>query len=179
MVVGMRLRTAVMSIVYKKSLVLSNQARHDSTTGEIVNLMAIDAQRFMDLTSYLNMVWSAPLQITPSIIFLYQTMGPSVFAGVAVMVLLIPVNAGMAAISRRFQVRQMKHKDARIKTMNEVLNGIKVIKLYSWENYFIDSVLGTRNLELKVLRSSAYLSAASSFTWTCAPFLVGHSCLLA
>ena len=83
---------------------LSNLARRDSTTGKIVNLMSIDAQRFMDLTTYLNVVWSAPLQITLSIIFLYQTMGPSVFAGVAVMVLLIPVNAGMAAISRRFQV---------------------------------------------------------------------------
>ena len=87
-----------------QSLLLSNLARRDSTTGEIVNLMAIDAQRFMDLTSYLNMVWSAPLQITLSVIFLYQTMGPSVFAGVAVMILLIPVNAGMAVISRRFQV---------------------------------------------------------------------------
>ena len=67
----------------------------------------------------------------------------------------------------------MRHKDARIKTMNEVLNGIKVIKLYSWENHFVDAVLGIRNLELKVLRSSAFLSAISSFTWTCAPFLVG------
>lgn len=67
----------------------------------------------------------------------------------------------------------MHHKDARIKTMNEVLNGIKVIKLYSWENHFIDAVLGIRNLELKVLRFSAFLSAISSFTWTCAPFLVG------
>ena len=66
--------------------------------------MAIDAQRFMDLTSYLNLVWSAPLQIVLSIIFLYQTMGPSVFAGVAVMVLLIPVNAIIAVISRKFQV---------------------------------------------------------------------------
>ena len=73
----------------------------------------------------------------------------------------------------------MNHKDARIKTMNEVLNGIKVIKLYSWENHFIDAVLGIRNLELKVLRSSAFLSAASSFTWTCAPFLVGRgTCVL-
>ena len=66
--------------------------------------MAIDAQRFMDLTSYLNMLWSAPLQIVLSVYFLYDTMGPSVFAGVAVMVLLIPVNAILAVISRKFQV---------------------------------------------------------------------------
>ena len=67
--------------------------------------MAIDAQRFMDLTSYLNMLWSAPLQIVLSVYFLYDTMGPSVFAGVAVMVLLIPVNAILAVISRKFQVK--------------------------------------------------------------------------
>ena len=56
--------------------------------------------------------------------------------------------------------------------MNEILNGIKVIKLYAWENYFVDSVLGTRKKELKVLRSSAFLGAFANFTFTCAPFLV-------
>ena len=66
--------------------------------------MAIDAQRFMDLVTYLHMVWSGPLQIALSIIFLYQTMGPSVFAGVAVMVLLIPANATIAYISKKVQV---------------------------------------------------------------------------
>ena len=87
-----------------QSLVLSNQARHDSTTGEIFNLMAIDAQRVMDIAGYLHHLWAAPLQIVLAIYFLYQTMGPSVFASVAVMVLLIPVNAVIAFISRRFQV---------------------------------------------------------------------------
>ena len=80
-------------------------------------------------------------------------------------------------VAHLLQIRQMNHKDARIKTMNEVLNGIKVIKLYSWENYFIDAILEIRNLELKVLRSSAFLSAASAFTWTCAPFLVSVLCI--
>ena len=66
----------------------------------------------------------------------------------------------------------MRHKDKRIKTMNEMLNGIKVIKLYAWEEHFQEAVTGIRNQELKVLRNSAFLAAASSFTWTCAPFLV-------
>ena len=66
--------------------------------------MAIDAQRFMDLVTYLHTLWSAPFQIALSLIFLYQTMGPSVFAGLAVMVLLIPANAIIAFISRKFQV---------------------------------------------------------------------------
>ena len=66
----------------------------------------------------------------------------------------------------------MRHKDKRIKTMNEMLNGIKVIKLYAWEEHFKETVTGIRNQELKVLRNSAFLNAAALFTWTCAPFLV-------
>lgn len=66
----------------------------------------------------------------------------------------------------------MKDKDSRIKLMNEVLNGIKVLKLYAWELAFKDKVSKIRESELKVLRKSAYLGAMSTFTWVCTPFLV-------
>lgn len=56
-VVGMNLRTALISTIYRKSLRMSSSAKKDSTIGEIVNLMSVDAQRFMDLTPYLNMLW--------------------------------------------------------------------------------------------------------------------------
>ena len=87
-----------------QALRLSNSARKERTVGEIVNLMSVDAQRFMDLMSYLHMIWSAPLQIVLALIFLYFTMGYSIFAGFVVMVLLIPVNAVIAAKSRQLQV---------------------------------------------------------------------------
>eukprot|EP00117_Sycon_ciliatum_P046046 scpid33667/ scgid33028/ Multidrug resistance-associated protein 1; ATP-binding cassette sub-family C member 1; Leukotriene C(4) transporter len=170
--VGMRLRSAVINAVYKKSLRLANSARKQSTQGEIVNLMSVDAQRFMDICTYLNMLWSAPLQIILSMYFLWDTMGPSVLAGLGVMILLIPINMTIAIKTRRLQVRQMKAKDSRIKMMNEVLNGIKVIKLYAWERSFLDLVSDIRNGELKVLKSTAYLNSVSSFTWMMAPFLV-------
>ena len=66
----------------------------------------------------------------------------------------------------------MRFKDSRIKMMNEILNGIKVIKLYAWENHFIEAVFGIRRDELKVLRSSAFLNAFAFFTFLCTPFLV-------
>jgi hypothetical protein len=66
----------------------------------------------------------------------------------------------------------MKFKDLRIKIMNEILNGIKVLKLYAWEPAFEERVGKVRSDELNVLKRSAYLNASSSFTWTCAPFLV-------
>ncbi|XP_025062209.1 multidrug resistance-associated protein 1 isoform X4 [Alligator sinensis] len=174
-VTGMRLKTAVIGVIYRKALVITNSARKTSTVGEIVNLMSVDAQRFMDLATYINMIWSAPLQVTLALYLLWQNLGPSVLAGVAVMVLLVPLNAVMAVKTKTYQVAQMKNKDNRIKLMNEILNGIKVLKLYAWELAFKEKVLGIRQEELKVLKKSAYLGAVGTFTWVCAPFLVALS----
>uniref|UniRef100_A0A3Q2V2S4 ATP binding cassette subfamily C member 3 n=1 Tax=Haplochromis burtoni TaxID=8153 RepID=A0A3Q2V2S4_HAPBU len=171
-VTGMNVRTAVIGAIYRKALVITNAAKRSSTVGEIVNLMSVDAQRFMDLTTFLNMLWSAPLQIMLALYFLWQILGPSVLAGVAVMIMLIPFNAFIAMKTRAYQVEQMQHKDARIKLMNEILNGIKVLKLYAWESSFKEKVLAIRQKELIVLRKTAYLGALSTMAWTSAPFLV-------
>ncbi|XP_036250695.1 ATP-binding cassette sub-family C member 3 [Molothrus ater] len=171
-VTGMRLRTGITGVIYRKSLVITNSAKRSSTVGEIVNLMSVDAQRFMDLMTFLNMLWSAPLQIFLALYFLWQTLGPSVLAGVAVMVLLIPFNSAIAIKTRAFQVEQMRYKDSRIKLMNEILGGIKVLKLYAWEPSFSEKVLEIRKNELKVLKKSAYLNSLSTFAWISAPFLV-------
>lgn len=70
------------------------------------------------------------------------------------------------------QVQQMKFKDSRIKLMNEILNGIKVLKLYAWEPSFLEQIEGIRQSELHLLRKGAYLQAVSTFIWVCTPFLV-------
>ena len=57
------------------------------------------------------------------------------FAGLAVMVLLIPVNGFMAMKQKQLQVKQMKFKDNRIKVMNEVLNGMKVGTFLSYTQW--------------------------------------------
>ncbi|XP_052050274.1 multidrug resistance-associated protein 1 isoform X2 [Apodemus sylvaticus] len=172
---GMRIKTAVVGAVYRKALVITNSARKSSTVGEIVNLMSVDAQRFMDLATYINMIWSAPLQVILALYFLWLSLGPSVLAGVAVMIFMVPFNAVMAMKTKTYQVAHMKSKDNRIKLMNEILNGIKVLKLYAWELAFQDKVMNIRQEELKVLKKSAYLAAVGTFTWVCTPFLVALS----
>lgn len=171
-VVGLRMRTALIAAIYRKALRMSNSARKESTVGEIVNLMSVDAQRFMDVTAYINMIWSAPLQIVMALYFLWQYLGPSVLSGLAVMIILIPVNALLAGKVRNLQIKQMKNKDERVKLMNEVLSGIKVLKLYAWEPSFEQQILQIRNKEIKVLKEAAYLNAGTSFIWSCAPFMV-------
>lgn len=172
MTTGMRARSAAIAAVYKKALTMNNEARKTSTVGEIVNLMSVDCQRLQDMSGYLWMVWSAPFQIIVATLLLWQQLGPSVLAGLGVMVLLIPINAVISIKQRKMQTDLMKYKDNRLKLMNEVLNGIKVLKLYAWEPSFQKKILKIRDKELDVLRKYAYLQAFSTFSFTCAPFLV-------
>src|ERR1700722_16328573 len=69
-------------------------------------------------------------------------------------------------------------KDERIKTMNEILNGIKVLKLYAWEMAFIRSITHIREKELRYIRQKAIISAISSVLWTFTPILVSIRILL-
>ena len=88
--------------------------------------MSVDAQRITELVAHLHMIWSAPLQIILSLVFLYLTMGPSIFAGFAVMVLMIPLNSCLASWSKRLFLKHKTPKNSRIKLINEILRGIKV-----------------------------------------------------
>ncbi|XP_039477578.1 canalicular multispecific organic anion transporter 1-like isoform X2 [Oreochromis aureus] len=171
-VLGMKVRTALMAAVYKKALVVSNDTRKESTVGEMVNLMSADAQRFNDVTTSIHLLWSCPLQIIISIVFLWLELGPSVLAGLGVMVLIIPTNALIATKARKLQIENMKFKDKRMKIMNEILNGIKILKLYAWEPSFQKQVEDIRGEELKVMKKFAYLHSFSILTSCCIPALV-------
>lgn len=90
------------------------------------------------------------------------------------MIILIPVNAYFINKFKVLQIRQMKYKDERVKQMNEILSGIKVLKLYAWESSFEKQVLNVRDKEIQILRENAYIGAGTSFVWSCAPFLVTY-----
>ncbi|XP_040290619.1 canalicular multispecific organic anion transporter 1-like [Bufo bufo] len=171
-VLGMRVRTTLTAAVYKKALTVSNAIRKESTVGETVNLMSADAQEFMDLMNSIHLIWSSPLQVIVSVVFLWAELGPSVLAGLGVIILLIPINAVLATKSKTFQMKNMKNKDKRLKIMNEILNGIKVLKLYAWEPSFEKQVQEIRETELKYMLRFAYLFCISMLIFTCTPFLV-------
>ncbi|XP_072293747.1 ATP-binding cassette sub-family C member 2 [Eucyclogobius newberryi] len=171
-VLGMKVRTAITAAVYKKALVVSNDVRKESTVGETVNLMSADAQRFNDVINFIHLLWSCPLQIALAIVFLWFELGPSVLAGLAVMVLMVPINGLLATKARKIQIDNMKYKDKRLKIMNEIISGVKILKLFAWEPSFQNQVEEIREQELKVLKKFAYLSSVSTFIMSCAPALV-------
>uniref|UniRef100_A0A669QHD8 ABC-type glutathione-S-conjugate transporter n=1 Tax=Phasianus colchicus TaxID=9054 RepID=A0A669QHD8_PHACC len=155
LVLGLRLKTAVTGLVYRK---VSLKA---VTVGEIVNLVSVDVQKLMDLIIYFNGTWLAPIRIIICFVFLWQLLGPSALASIAVFLFLLPLNFMITKKRSHFQEAQMKHKDERAKLTNAILSDIKVIKLYGWEKTFMEKVHAIRRQELQALKRSQILFSAS------------------
>ncbi len=66
----------------------------------------------------------------------------------------------------------MKLKDKRMEQISEILNNIKLLKLFAWEKPFMDRVTKTRQKELVKLRSLAYWASAIDVLWAVVPMLV-------
>ena len=171
-VIGVKVRTTLISALYKKSLKMSAAAKKESSMGEVVNLMSVDVPR-LDYLVNVNVLCSSILQICLYTFFIYQELGWPAFVGVAILLLSIPLNVVLMTLMQKLNLKQMKFKDSRIKLMNEILGGMKVIKLYAWEPSFVGQVLGIRNNEIKAMKTAAYYRAFFVFFFTIAPFLVG------
>ncbi|KAA1102965.1 hypothetical protein PGT21_001583 [Puccinia graminis f. sp. tritici] len=175
-VTGIRVRSGLIGVIYQKSLVLSNEEKSGRATGDIVNLMSTDVSRIQDSCSNGLILVSGLFQITLAFISLYDMLGWPMLGGIAVVLLSIPLNIGLARLQSRLQKLQMKNKDSRTRLMNEILNNIRSIKLYTWENAFTSKLFAIRNeRELGTLRKIGYLSSASISLWNFIPFLVAFS----
>lgn len=116
--------TFTLSIFWLQALTLANSSRRNYTTGEIVNLMSADAQQLMELTVNINLLWSAPFQIIMAVVFLWKELGSSALAGVAVLLLVIPINALIAAKVKSLKVRHLnRHGKERFNCRNAEMKG--------------------------------------------------------
>lgn len=173
---GMRVKSSLTAMIYSKSLKLSSEGRSSKTSGDIVNHMAVDQQRLSDLAQFGAQLWSAPFQIILCMISLFNLVGVSMFAGIAVMIIMIPLNGMIARMMKRLQISQMANKDSRSRLMTEILNNIKSIKLYAWNTAFMNKLSHIRNdLELNTLRKIGATQSVANFTWQSTPFLVSCS----
>ena len=134
--------------------------------------MSVDTQRFVDLMPVVTGLWSTPFTVILCQFFLWQQLGMSSFAGLAVIILTIPLNQIMAAQLKYHEERNMENKDERMKIMNEVIDSIKVLKLYTWESPFARKIEDSRAVEIKALKKIALLNAMMVFSAGALPFAV-------
>ncbi|KAL1745932.1 P-loop containing nucleoside triphosphate hydrolase protein [Schizophyllum fasciatum] len=172
---GMRVRAGLVTAIYEKALRISNDER-SRASGDIVNLMSVDATRIQELCGYGLIAISGPLQITLAFISLYNILGWSAFVGVGIMVISLPLNTLIASILKRMQEKQMKNRDQRTRLMSELLTNIKSIKLYAWEFAFMRKILEVRNnLEMTMLKKIGIVTSLSNTLWSGIPLIVALS----
>lgn len=98
------------------------------------------------------MLWAAPLEILLVFVLLWFYVGWSVLAGLGVLFLSSFISTLISSKYSRVQILINKVKDTHMKTLNEILNGIKVLKFYGWEQSFEKLIINIKSQELKFLR---------------------------
>lgn len=157
---GMRVRSGLQGTIYGKSLRMSPSARASSSLGEIVNLMQLDTQRIGDFFQFSNQLWAAPLQIIVTVGLLFNYIGVSAIIGLVITLGTLPAQSKLMSSMIKLRKQSLGITDRRVKLMNEILQGIKGVKFYAWEEPFAHAVEEQRHQELKKLSGTIWLRSS-------------------
>ncbi|XP_039304714.1 ATP-binding cassette sub-family C member Sur isoform X2 [Solenopsis invicta] len=178
---GIRLRTALQALIYDKALRLSSwsiseeekpsnkdkeQQCHQqaANVGTLTNLMAEDAYNVMNFFWIVHYIWAVPLKIIAIIFLLYLKLGISAIIGVTCCALIVtPMQLFLGKRMSENSKSIAEKSDARLRLLNEILQGIRLIKLRAWENLFEDRICKTREQELKLLKRDSIYWALINF----------------
>ncbi|XP_055853123.1 probable multidrug resistance-associated protein lethal(2)03659 [Episyrphus balteatus] len=155
--VGMKMRVAMCSMIYRKALRLSQNALGDTTAGQVVNLISNDVGRLDLATIFVHYLWLGPLQTIVITYLMYQQIGISSTFGVAFMLLFLPLQAYLGKKTSVLRLRTALRTDERVRLMNEIIQGIQVIKMYAWEIPFGKMVALARKKEITPIRNVSYI----------------------
>ncbi|XP_042302448.1 ATP-binding cassette sub-family C member 8 [Sceloporus undulatus] len=162
---GINLRGAIQTKIYNKIMRLStsNMSMGEMSAGQICNLVAIDTNQLMWFFFLCPNLWAMPVQIIVGVLLLYYLLGISALIGAAVIIVLAPVQYFVATKLSQAQRSTLEYSNERLKKTNEMLRGIKLLKLYAWEHIFHSSVEETRQKEMTSLRAFALYTSISIF----------------
>ncbi|KAH9480681.1 ATP-binding cassette transporter abc4 [Psilocybe cubensis] len=130
--------------------------------GKINNLVTTDLANIVEAREFIVLLVYVPLQIILSVVFLYQLLGWSAFAGIAVTIVLFPVPGYIAKLIQDTQKVLMEKTDARVQDVAEAINVIRMIKVFGWEEKMSKRIKQSRDNELTSLWRLKLLDAANS-----------------
>ncbi|KAI8092836.1 uncharacterized protein BX664DRAFT_357339 [Halteromyces radiatus] len=180
---GIRIQAIIIGEVFGKALRRRDNGGSSSTdstkekeenpeSGDINNLLSVDAQKIGELTAYIFYAYSYPLQIGICIVALYRLLGTAALWGVLVMALSQPLTY---LASRQFEKSQrtvMSATDKRLKLMNELLAAIRIVKFFAWEKEFRKRLVDAREVELKAVRHRLFMMMWMMNIWFVIPILI-------
>lgn len=170
--IGLQVRSLLSAAIYQKQLKLSNSAKLDHSSGEIMNYVTVDAYRIGEFPFWFHQTWTTSLQLCIALVILYHAVGLATISAMVVIVLTVLCNAPLAKLQHKFQTRLMEAQDIRLKAVSEALVNMKVLKLYAWETHFKKVIEGLRETECKWLSAFQLRRAYNSFLFWSSPVLV-------
>ncbi|KZV84227.1 ATP-dependent bile acid permease [Exidia glandulosa HHB12029] len=171
LMLGFRLRTSLLSVVFRKSLRLSGRARLEHTSGQITTIVSADTSRLDNATGFIHVLWSSPLIIAIGVALLIVNLGPSALVGLAVLVLAIPVQGFFVGRMMNLRRHNVESTDKRVRLMQEVIQGIRVLVLFNWQSHYMERVVAMRTTELKNVRRLALLRGVMTAIMAFMPIL--------
>ncbi|XP_059169468.1 ATP-binding cassette sub-family C member 2-like [Physella acuta] len=169
---AIRVRSAAIGAIFRKSIRLSNESRKIFGLGEISNLMSVDTNHIELCINGAFWIWMSILLFLFGCFFLYTVIGLAMLSGLGLICLMLIINLVITQKMRNYHEEMMGVKDVRLNTMSEILQGIKVIKLYGWEPMFISKIMSIREKELKVLQKHSMCDWIDTFAYTGATFWI-------
>ncbi|CAL0324361.1 unnamed protein product [Lupinus luteus] len=169
---GLRLRAALTTHIYKKGLNLSSRSRQSHSGGEIMNLMSVDVQRVTDFVWHVNVIWMLPVQISLAVYILHTNLGLGSLAALAATLAVMTLNIPLTKIQKKYQSKIMEAKDERMKTTSEILRNMRTLKLQAWDTQFGQRIETLRKNEYNWLMKSLRQAALSAFIFWGSPTFI-------
>ncbi|KAH0554301.1 probable multidrug resistance-associated protein lethal(2)03659 [Cotesia glomerata] len=154
---GMKLRVACCSLIYRKSLKISRTAVGETTIGQAVNLLSNDVNRF-DLTpAFIHYLWISPVETVIVSYLMYKEVGVAAIIGVASLLMFIPLQGWLGKKSSILRFKTAIRTDERVRLTNEIISGIQAIKMYAWEHPFSNLIEKARKKEMRMVKYGSYV----------------------
>ncbi|TXT15664.1 hypothetical protein VHUM_00167 [Vanrija humicola] len=160
MVVGVLSRAALISAIYERALRFTQKSRGEIPNGKIVNHISTDTSRIDFASGFFHIVWTAPIQFIIIMIILIVQIGYSALPGIFFLLIMTPAQATIMKQLFAIRKKAMIWTDKRAKLLQEVLGGMRIVKLMSWEAPFLERLRAIRGMEIKYIRTLLIVRSA-------------------
>ena len=155
--IGIQMKSMTIEAVYRKALELTSTAKGTTSTGQIVNIMSSDTAVLQMFSLFILMTIGVPVMLVSSLILIHSIIGKLTWIALGLLFAMLILQIAVSSCARKFRDLTMKYTDERIKLINEVLMGIRIIKYYCWEKPFLGKISEVRERELKQLSNMLWL----------------------
>ena len=171
--VGNKSSVELNNLIYDKLLKLSPSI--NVKAGDIYNYLQSDSHKLSKLMSSCPNIISVPFLIIMYNYLLFKYMGISFIIGFIVMIIFLIINYYYRKQFSKYLKLYLKKSDKRMRVTTETFNNLKVIKLYGWDDMFLEKIQSARNEELDALNKRYYITTISQTLLWLAPIAMSVS----